>query len=121
MAGSSIISSNHAKGSFISMSDQLPLSVSGWRHLLRGYPNQDIVHFFLSGISEGFRIGYNYKEFTCKSAQTNLFGALSHPEIVDQYLETKISLGRVIGPFPPKGVPDVHLKQIWGNSKESPT
>ena len=89
-----------------------PLSVSGWRYLLRGYPNQDLVHFFLSGISEGFRIGYNYKEFTCKSARTNLFGALSHPEIVDQYLETKISLGRVICPFPPKGVPDVHLNRF---------
>ena len=89
-----------------------PLSVSGWRYLLRGYPNQDLVHFFLSGISEGFRIGYTYKEFTCKSAQTNLFGALSHPEIVDQYLETEISLGRVIGPFPPKGVPDVHLTRF---------
>ena len=60
----------------------------------------------------GFKIGYNYKEFTCKSAQKNLFGALSHPEIVDQYLETEISLGRVIGPFPPKGVPDVHLNRF---------
>ena len=37
---------------------------------------------------------------------------MSHPEIVGQYLETEISLGRVIGPLPPKGVPDVHLNRF---------
>ena len=89
-----------------------PLSLPGWHNLLRGYPNQAVVHFFLRGISEGFRIGYNYKEFTYKPARRNLLGAVSHPEVVDQYLQTEISLGRVIGPFPPKGVPDVHLNRF---------
>ena len=63
-----------------------PLSLPGWHNLLRGYPNQAVVHFFLRGISEGFRIEYNYKEFTCKPTRRNLLGAVSHPEVVDRYL-----------------------------------
>ena len=89
-----------------------PLSLSGWRNLLTGHPNQELVRFFLTGISEGFRIGYNYTKFNCKSARRNLYGAVCHPEIVDQYLQNEISLGRVIGPFPVKSVPDVHLSRF---------
>jgi len=89
------------------------LSLPGWNDLLSGYPDQDLIHFFLKGISKGFRIGYNYKECTCKPAWKNLLGAVFHQEIVDQFLQSGILSGSVIGTFPPKGVPYVHINRFW--------
>ena len=47
-----------------------PLLLSGWCLLLKGYPHRDMVHFVLNGISEGFRIGFTYKDYqqnkTCR-------------------------------------------------------
>ena len=34
-----------------------PLIASAWRNLLISHPRRDLVHFFLKGISQGFRIG----------------------------------------------------------------
>ena len=89
------------------------LSLSGWRLLLHGHPNWDLVHLFLTGISQGFRIGYNYRTTTCKPSKRNLPGALSHPEVVDEYLQTEISLGRVVGYFSLEALPAAHIS-IFG-------
>ena len=86
-----------------------PLSLSGWRLLLHGHQNWDLVHLFLIGISQGFRIRYNYRITTCKPAKQNLPGALSHPEVVDEYLQTDISLGRVVGHFSLEALPAAHI------------
>ena len=40
-------------------------------------------------------------------------GALEHPDIVDDYLSTEVSLGGVAGPFPPQAVPQVHISHFW--------
>ena len=63
-----------------------PLKVPAWSIYLRTYPHQELVQFFLRGITEGFRIRFNYHNRQLKSAQKNLEGALSHPSIVQEYL-----------------------------------
>ena len=35
-----------------------PLILPAWRHMLMSHENKELVHFFLQGIAEGFRIGY---------------------------------------------------------------
>ena len=48
----------------------------------------------------GFRIGFDYASpITLKSAKTNMQSARLHAEVVGDYLQTNISLGRVAGPF----------------------
>ena len=59
--------------------------------MLQGHPNRDLVHLFLIGITQGFKIGYNYRTATHKPARWNLPGAISHPEVVDEYLQTEVS------------------------------
>ena len=36
-----------------------PLIPTAWSELLSSYPDQQLVQFFLRGITEGFQIGYS--------------------------------------------------------------
>ena len=77
-----------------------PLVVLHWDHALATYPNRDLADLFLQGISPGFRIGFSYGSTHLKPSKLNLEGARSHPNVVDDYLQTEINLNRVTGPFP---------------------
>ena len=76
----------------------IPLIVRNWSRALQSYPLQPLSEFFLSGISYGFRIGFN-KPPSLKSARKNLKGALLHPSVVDEYLQGEVDTNRVAGPF----------------------
>lgn len=89
-----------------------PLIRSSWRVALTGYPYQPIVEFLLLGISQGFRVGCDYKQGTLRSASKNLSCALQHNEVVDEYLQNKLSHHRVAGPFQKKEVPGVHINRF---------
>ena len=71
-----------------------------------------MVHLVLQGISEGFRIGYSYGNSVLTSAKQNLQGAVMHPDVVEDYLQTEIRLGRLVGPFPPHAVPNIHISRF---------
>ena len=45
-----------------------PLDLSVWCYFLRGHPDRDLVHFFLQGLSKGFRVGFHYQYTVLKSA-----------------------------------------------------
>ena len=89
-----------------------PLCAAAWHSVLRSHPDQCLVEFMLNGICNGFRIGFTNLPSSLKAARSNLEGALEHPDIVTDYLDTEISLGRVAGPFPPKAVPQVHISRF---------
>ena len=75
-----------------------PLRVNRWEHLLRSHPDREFVALLLSGMREGFRVGYKYHESSCRSAKSNMRSAGENPEVVDRYLATECGLGRVVGP-----------------------
>ena len=76
-----------------------PLNVPAWSRDLQAYPFQDLAQFFMSGITEGFRIGSNESLVSCTSAQKNLHGANFHPDVVQDYCDTKVWSHRVAGLF----------------------
>ena len=76
-----------------------PLNTQNWHQYLLGHPDQELVSYFLEGISAGFRIGLSTPAHSLHSAHRNLRAALLHPQIVDGYLQTELSLGRISGPF----------------------
>ena len=76
-----------------------PLNTQNWHQYLLGHPDQELVSYFLEGISAGFRIGLSTPAHSLHSAHRNLRAALLHPQIVDDYLQTELSLGRISGPF----------------------
>ena len=89
-----------------------PLDLSAWCYFLRGYPDRDLVHFFLQGLSEGFRVGFDYQHTVLKSARQNLACAISHPTVVDEYLQIEVKLSRVAGPLSSSNLQEIHYSRF---------
>ena len=89
-----------------------PLIVDNWRIMLAEHPNRPLVDFFISGIQEGFRIGFTPCGIRIKSAKRNLHCAIEHPEVVECYLAEEVELGRISGPFPCSSVPHAHINRF---------
>ena len=89
-----------------------PLNVDNWRKMLTGHPNRPLVEFFITGLTEGFRIGFKEQSKPLRSAKRNLSCALQHPDTVLNYLTEEITLGRVAGPFPTSLVPQAQVSRF---------
>ena len=90
-----------------------PLRLAAWRMALSNYPNQELAQFFLQGISEGFRIGYNRcSSINLKPAKRNLEGARQHPEVVDEYLAKELALNRIAGPYKKSQLSTVQISRF---------
>ena len=89
-----------------------PLLLDTWRHLLVAHPHRDFVHFFLQGISSGFRVGFSPHLSVPKSSKRNLISAQSHEKIIDDYLAEEMLAGRVAGPFTRDTVPHAQINRF---------
>ena len=90
-----------------------PLIYASWQQALLQYPNQQLVEFFLKGISEGFRIGYSYHiGSNLKAARKNLEGARQHPQVVDEYLSKELHLHRIAGPYHKSEIPSIQISRF---------
>ena len=86
-----------------------PLIWQSWAQELVGHPDQAFTNFILSGISNGFRIGFGRHQ-SLELAGRNLH--CPRPSLVSEYLSREVQLGRMwklpFGVFP-KGI---HLSPI---------
>ena len=72
------------------------------------HPDRQFVHYILTGIEKGFRIGFSDTEVTCHSTECNLLSESSNPEVVSKHLAEDVTLGQVVGLLPLQQVPGVH-------------
>ena len=89
-----------------------PLYPQNWQVPLEEHPNKLLASFFMSGISHGFRIGFNQPSNMLKSVKKNLDCALQHPQVVEGYLSEEIAQHRVAGPFHMSAVSKVHISRF---------
>ena len=66
---------------------------------LAAHPNALFVEYVLSGIRDGFRVGFDYTT-PLRSAHQNMLSAVNHPTVVTDYVEGERAKGRIIGPLP---------------------
>ena len=64
-----------------------PLVKPKWAQALQTYPLESLAEFFLSGIAFSFYIGYKHHGRPLRNAHK---GALFHPEIIENYLQTEV-------------------------------
>ena len=89
-----------------------PLVQVQWQRYLSNHPNNTLVNFFISGISQGFRLGFNRPLSQLKSARKNLSSAVLHPEVVDEYLAAELEKSRLAGPFSTLDIPYAHISRF---------
>ena len=76
-----------------------PLHPKEWKRLLCEHPDRPLIHYFISSLTHGFRVGFKNPPSKLRSAYKNLAGALEYPQVVDDYLQAEIAEKHVIGPF----------------------
>jgi len=89
-----------------------PLQLAQFQAELRDYPDQAAASYVLTGLREGFRISFEASSVSLHSVSANMSSALVHPSVIDAYLETEVSCGRVAGPFTTLPCPELHLSRF---------
>lgn len=96
-----------------------PLCLDQFQLELLNHPDRSVVNYVLSGIQHGFRIGFDTSAVTLKCASSNMRSAAEHPSVIDSYLQTEVSLGRVAGPFSAPPFPSLHISRFGVIPKSS--
>ncbi len=89
-----------------------PLIAPQWQRALAHHPDRAFARYIMKGLTEGFRIGHRRVQ-PLRSATRNMPSAFQHPEVIDNYLQTELSLGRMLGPFLHNQVPpNTHVNRM---------
>lgn len=87
--------------------------------MLAHHPDREYVGYILSGIQEGFRIGYERGVHKLGSARKNMQSAAENPQVVNDYLEAEKKRGVLLGPFERPEVAEIHLSRFGVIPKKS--
>lgn len=83
-----------------------PLKLKRWEDVLVDLPDRQLKDYLLRGITEGFRIGFDYNLLSkLRSSSTNLLSAAENPDVVDSYLAKELHLGRIAHVSDPSALP----------------
>ena len=85
---------------------------------LIAFPDQEFVDYLISGLSDGFRIGFEGLDVDFTAP--NLKSALENVPLINLYLENEISLGRIAGPFDSKPMFPFRTNPIGVVPKKTP-
>ena len=105
-----------AGGSPLYASSHSPLVLESWRKLLIHHSDRMYVNYILSGIAEGFRIGFD-RTHNLQKASENMPSKV--PSVISEYLAREVSLNRMIKL--PRGVypQDVHTSPLGAIPKKN--
>ena len=92
-------------------SSPLAESLPAWEERLAMHPDRGFADYVLRGIREGFRVGFNRSQ-PLSPAKRNMPSALQHPEVVEAYLGEERDAGRILGPFQPGEISDLHINRL---------
>ena len=89
-----------------------PIRVDRLRKEASAHPDLQFVDYVLTGIQEGFRVGFNPLSVSLRSARQNMPSASLQPSVIDDYLQTELAKGRVAGPFSAPPLPNLHISRF---------
>lgn len=76
------------------------------------YPDEVKVDYVISGLTNGFRLGFDPSAVSLQSAAHNMPSASFQPSVIDQYLRTEREKGRLAGPFLISPIPNLHVSRF---------
>ena len=91
-----------------------PLSRDVWDFHLRSHPDRDFVQYLLSGIQNGFRIGFDYTQFSCGKGKRNMLSATKNATVVEDYLRKECALWQGARPIQ-EGLPERPRQPLWSH------
>ena len=88
---------NHSQLNLITFKLVNPIKPNRFEQLLKGHPNQDLVHYVITGFRQGFTLKYQGPEVNREP--NNLKSAYQFKDKLWTSLMKEVHLGRMIGPF----------------------
>ena len=82
-----------------------PLVHQQWTIVLAAHPDREFATYILQGIEQGFGIGFDHAQKSCRPAMSNMLSATEQAEVVRAYLDKEVALGRVVGPVSLQAAP----------------
>ena len=82
-----------------------------WSRALEHHPDSRLRDYLLTGIREGFRIGFSSDQ-PLRSASRNMQSALENPEPVEAYIQNELTEGRIAGPFSLEAARGTHISRF---------
>ena len=76
------------------------------------------MDYVISGLTNGFRLGFDPSAVSLQSAAHNMPSASLQPSVIDQYLLTEREKGCVAGPFLISLIPNLHVSRFRVNPKK---
>ena len=64
-----------------------------WQELLATHPDQQFAQYILTGLKEGFRVGFQHQKASLQHCDRNMVG--SNQSVVAEYLRTEWQLKRL--------------------------
>ena len=89
-----------------------PIKAEKLRRELCSHPDQAQVDFVISGLSQGFHLGFNSLAVSLQSASHNMPSTSLQPTVIDQYLLKELEKGRIAGPFSISPIPHLHVSRF---------
>ena len=89
-----------------------PIDVQKLWHELCFHPDQVKVDYVISGLMNGFRLGFDPSAVSLQSAVHNMPSASLQPSVINQYLRLELEKGRVAGPFLISPIPNLHVSRF---------
>ena len=89
-----------------------PIRVDRLRKEASAHPDPWFVDYVLTGIQEGFHVGFNPALVSLRSARQNMLSASLQPSVIDDYLRAELAKGRVAGPFSTPPLPNLHVSRF---------
>lgn len=89
-----------------------PLQFSQFQAALADYPDKAAMAYILNGFRDSFCIGFEALSGSVKSASSNMQSAFHHASLIDAYLATEVSHGRVVGPFTSPPFTDLYITRF---------
>lgn len=74
-----------------------PIKLANWDKFLQSHPDQKFAAYIHSGLSNGFRIGFDRQGPRLRSAGQNHPSASSNPLVVREYVRKEVSAGDWLG------------------------
>ena len=86
---------------------------------LATHPDRDFANLVVTGIREGFRVGYDYSH-TCKKSPKNMQSAREGWTAINEYLAQECAEGRILGPFDEQSLPQLQVSRLGVVPKHTP-
>ena len=88
-----------------------PLNLQAWRTALSDHPDRQFASYILSGIENGFRVGFNCDQ-PLHSVSKNCPSADAHPQVITEYTTEEAAAGHFIGPIADDQAQFVHISKF---------